>query len=177
MDPVFCPDCDTRRFTLDTPCLSCTRHKQARHNPSLPLERFRCSKCRCFRPITDYPLQDDNFRASTCSICHAHRRDEYLEQKGEPVSQARRARQLIKARQVIKKALRVRIQGEKRKKWWLEARKRWEQGDRGFVQRDIRSFQKGPEYCEGPYRQWVGYIDPREEGWREESWEGLADSL
>ena len=65
--------------------------------------------------------------------------------------------------------MRVRIQGEKRKKWWLEARKRWEQGDRGFVQRDIRSFQKGPEYCEGPYRQWVGYIDPREEGWREES--------
>jgi hypothetical protein len=22
------------------------------------------------------------------------------------------------------------------------------------------SFQKGPEYCEGPYRQWVGYSDP-----------------
>ena len=24
---------------------------------------------------------------------------------------------------------------------------------------------------EGPYRQWAGYLDPREEGWREESWE------
>jgi hypothetical protein len=24
---------------------------------------------------------------------------------------------------------------------------------------------------EGPYRQWVGYIEPRKENWREESWE------
>jgi hypothetical protein len=79
--PVFCPNYNARRFTLDTPCLSCQRHNQAR-NPSLPLERFRCSKCRCFRPITDYPLGQDDFRAATCSIWDVRRRDEYREQKG-----------------------------------------------------------------------------------------------
>jgi hypothetical protein len=88
---------------------------------------------------------------------------EPFRQKGEPVSQARRARQLIKTRRVIEKALRARIQGEKRKEQWLDMRKRWEQGE--FIQAthgDIMSFQKGPECCEGPYRQWVGYSDPWE---------------
>jgi hypothetical protein len=54
----------------------------------------------------------------------------------------------------------------------------------------IESFRKGEEYCEGPYRQWVGYTDLRESSTgvgeslqgeergdtgREESWEGLTD--
>jgi hypothetical protein len=66
-------------------------------------------------------------------------------------------------------ALKARIQGEKRKELWLEARIRWKQGD-GGKQRDIESFRKGEEYSEGLYRQWVGYIEPREENWREENW-------
>jgi hypothetical protein len=123
----------------------------------------------------DYPSRDDDFRAATCSTCHTRRRDEYLEQKGEPVSQARRARQLTKARQVVKKALQARIQGEKRKEQWLDTRKRWEQGE--FIQAtqgDIMSFQKGPEYYEGPYRQWVGYSDPWEVSISaSDAWDGL----
>jgi hypothetical protein len=88
---VFCPDYGARQFT--TSCISCERYKQAR-NPSLPLERFHCSKCKQFRPITDYPLRDDNFRASYYYICHARRRDQYREEKGEPVSQEGRVRRL-----------------------------------------------------------------------------------
>ena len=117
-------------------------------------------------------------------MCRERDRDSYRKQKGEPVSQARRARQLTKARRVVEKALQARIREEKKKKWWLEARKRWEQGDRGFVQWQIESFQKGEEYCEGPYRQWVGYTDPREgsigvsEAWNgpREGGEGSADN-
>jgi len=76
-------------------------------------------------------------------------------------------------------------------------RKRWEQGEFtegwGITQAQIESFRKGEEYCEGPYRQWVGYTDPREgsignsEAWNgpqrgvegsadeSESWEGSID--
>ena len=169
--------------TIESPCKLCQAKHKARQNPSLPLERFRCSKCKCFRPITDYPLQDDNYRAFTCRICHERDRDSYRERKGE-LTKERRAWRFTRAQRVVEKALHARIRGEKTKKWWLEARKRWEQGDRGFVQWQIESFQKGEEYCEGPYRQWVGYTDPREgsigvsEAWNgpREGGEGSADN-
>jgi hypothetical protein len=84
---------------------------------------------------------------------------------------------------------------EKLKGHWLKARQRWEQGELtegwGVTREQIKSWQKGEEYCEGPYRQWVGYTYPREsstgvgeslrEGFIEgresfrESWEGLTD--
>jgi hypothetical protein len=95
---------------------------------------------------------------------------------------------------------------EKLKGLWLKARQRWEQGELtegwGVTREQIESWQKGEEYCEGPYRQWVGYTYPREsstgvgeslregfiegrESFREssrgegsqgeESWEGLTD--
>jgi hypothetical protein len=200
--PVFCPLCRARRFTLDTPCQSCQRHEKARQNPSFPLERFRCSRCKSFRPITDYPLdRQSNFRAATCSVCHARRRDEYYEGKGEPVSKEGRARRFTRAQRIVEKALRGRIREEKLKGHWLKARERWERGELtegwGATRKQIKSWQKGEEYCEGPYRQWVGYTDPREsstgvgeslreslvEGSRgeegdtdqEESWEGSTD--
>jgi len=136
----------------------------------------RCPTCKRIRPVADFPLDRNNRRTATCTTCLARLRDFYRERKGEPVSKERRVRRFKRAQRVVEKALQARIRGEKTKKWWLEARKRWEQGDQGFVQRDIRSFQKGEEYCEGPYRQWVGYTDPREESWREESWEeGVID--
>ena len=31
-----------------------------------------------------------------------------------------------------------------------------------FSRAQIKSFRKGEKYYKGPYRQWVGYIDPRE---------------
>ncbi|KAH8775016.1 hypothetical protein F5882DRAFT_164682 [Hyaloscypha sp. PMI_1271] len=188
--PVFCPLCRARRFTLDVPCQSCQRHEEARHTPSFPLERFRCSKCKSFRPITDYPLDQSNFRAATCSVCHARRRDEYCEGKGEPVSKEGRVRRFRRAQRVVEKALQGRIREEKLKGHWLKARERWERGELtegwGATREQIESWRKGGEYCEGPYRQWVGYTDPREsstgvgEGLREgsqgeESWEGLTD--
>ena len=76
--------------TIKSPCKLCQAQHQARQNPSLPLERFRCSMCKCFRSITDYPLRDD-YRAFTCRMCRERDRDSYRKQKGEPVSQARRA--------------------------------------------------------------------------------------
>ena len=108
---------------------------------------------------------------ASCTICLARLRDSYRERKGESVSKEGRARQLTHAKRVVERALRARIQVERRKELWLEARKQWEQGDGGYIQRDIRSFRKREEYCEGPCRQWVGYTEPREENWREESWE------
>ena len=182
--PIFCPLCRARRFTLDTPCQSCQRHEKARQNPSFPLERFRCSKCKSFRLITNYPLdQQSNFRAATCSVCHTRRRDEYREGKGEPVSKEGRARRFRRAQRVVEKALQGRIREEKLKGHWLKARERWEQGELtegwGATRRQIESWRKGGEYCEGPYRQWVGYTVPREslrEGSQgEEGWEGLTD--
>jgi hypothetical protein len=107
---------------------------------------------------------------ASCTICLARLRDSYRERKGETVSKDGQAQRLMRARRVIEKALKARIQGEKRKELWLEARKQWEQGDGGFRQRDIESFRKGEEYCEGPYRQWIGYTEPREENWREKNW-------
>jgi hypothetical protein len=50
-------------------------------------------------------------------------------------------------------------------------RKQWEEGERGFINGDIKSFWKGEEYYEGPYWQWVGYTEPREENWRDKSWD------
>lgn len=94
--PVFCPIYDTRQFTLDPPCPDYERREKAR-DASFPLERFKYSKCKCLRPITDYPLDSRDFRAATCSACHARRRDEYLEQKGEPVSKEGRARRFRRA--------------------------------------------------------------------------------
>jgi hypothetical protein len=55
---------------------------------------------------------------------------------------------------------------EKLKGHWLKARERWERGELtegwGAIGKQIESWQKGEEYCEGPYRQWVGYTVPRE---------------
>jgi hypothetical protein len=56
------------------------------------------------------------------------------------------------------------MQGEKRKERWLDIRREWEQDE-------IQSFQNGPVYSEGPYRQWVGYIELWEENWRDKSWD------
>jgi hypothetical protein len=100
----------------------------------------------------------------------------------------------VRAQWVVEKALQVRIREEKLKKGWLNARERWIQGELtkgwGIMREYIESFQKGEEYREGPYRQWVGYTDPRETSTgvgeslqgeergntgREESWEGLTD--
>jgi hypothetical protein len=63
-------------------------------------------------------------------------------------------RQLQQARRVVEKALRARIRGEKRKEWWLKAREQWKNGYTfRFTRGEIKSFKKGREYCEGPYRQ------------------------
>jgi hypothetical protein len=140
--------------------------------------------------------RQSNFRAATCSVCHARRRDEYCEGKGEPVSKEGRVRRFRRAQRVVEKALQGRIREEKLKGHWLKSRERWERGELtegwGVTREMIESWRKGGKYCEGPYRQWVGYTDPREgstgvrEGLRaeeslaeglqeEESWECLTD--
>ncbi|KAH8790730.1 hypothetical protein BGZ57DRAFT_1000863 [Hyaloscypha finlandica] len=83
------------------------------------------------------------------------------------------------AQRIVERALRVRIRGEKLKGHWLKARERWERGELtegwGATRKQIESWQKGEEYCEGPYRQWVGYTDPRESSTG--VGEGLRESL
>ena len=158
--------CPLVRSHTENPCELCQAKFQARQNPSLPLERFRYSKCKCFRPITDYPLRDDDYRASTCRACHERDSDTYRERKGEPVSKEGRARRFRQAQRVIERALRARIRGERLKGHWRKAREQWERGEliEGWVTRaEIKSFEEGV-YRKGPYRQWVGYTDPREEG-------------
>jgi hypothetical protein len=168
--------CPLARLHAERPCKLCQAQLQARQNPSLSLERFRCSKCKRFRPITDYPLRDDDFRASTCRTCHEKDRDSYRERKGEPVSKEGRVRRFAQAQRVVERALRARIREERIKRNWLEARERWERGELAGVN---DSFEEGV-YRKGPYRQWVGYTDPREEGWEGvtgagEAWEGESN--
>ncbi|KAH8775822.1 hypothetical protein BGZ57DRAFT_1004729 [Hyaloscypha finlandica] len=150
--PVFCLACHARRFTLDTPCPRCKRSEEAR-NPSLPLERFRCSKCKCFRPITDYPLDSRDFRAATCSACHTRRRDSYREQRGMPVSQEGRVRRFKRAQRVVEKALRTRIRREEVRERAVKAQEREEWWERTGQELWREAIQKGE--------------DPRIQGWEE----------
>ena len=163
--PVFCPICNTRRFTLDPPCPGCERREKAR-DPSFPLERFKCFKCKCFKPIADYPLDSRDFRAATCSACHARRRDEYREQKGEVIPE-RRAWRFKRAQQVVEKALRERIRVEKRQKQWLEKQERWRVGEGGFRQYEIESFMLDDA-------DWYGPLSEEDFAALEEAWKGVS---
>jgi hypothetical protein len=132
--------------------------------------------CKCFRSIIDYPLRDD-YRAFTCRICHERDRDLYCERKGEPILKEARVWRFTRAQRIVEKALQVWLREEKRKERWLDMWKRWEQGEFtegwGITRAQIKGFQKGEEYCEGPYRQWVGYTDPREGSTgNSEAWNG-----
>jgi hypothetical protein len=118
--------CPLARLHTGSPCKLCQARYKARQNPSLPLERFRCSACKCFRPITDYPLRDDNFRASTCRTCHERDRDSYRERKGEPVSKEGRARRFARAQRVVERALKKRIRREEARERALKVKERGE---------------------------------------------------
>ena len=129
----------------------------------------RCSTCKRKRLTTDFCYDHDGeYRYASCNACLARADETYRERKGEPVSQATRARRWKRAGRVVEKALRARVRQERRKKEWIETRERWKQGKLpGLLPEQVESFRRGEEYCEGPYRQWVGYTDPREEGCEE----------
>ena len=74
-------------------------------------------------------------------------------QKGKLVSKEGRARRFARAQRIVKKALRVRLREEKRKQWWLERKRLWEQEEDVEVSRGDVEGCKGGEYREGPYRQ------------------------
>jgi hypothetical protein len=152
-----CPTCQRPRITLNlnTPCQQClARQDVRRHIPSLPLERFRCSKCKCFRPIQDYPLKD-GFRTLSYRACHVQRRDQYREQKGEEISQEGRARRFTRAQRVVEKALKAQL----RKEQALDQRERQqrEQGQKfpepqavqEYWQREQESRKRRERYQEG----------------------------
>jgi hypothetical protein len=107
----------------------CIRCEERNHIPLADQTHDRCSTCKRIRPVYDFPLDRNNYRTASCATCLARLRDSYREQKGEPVLEERRARQLTQAKRVVEKALQARIQGEKKKKRWLDKRKQWKQGD------------------------------------------------
>jgi hypothetical protein len=199
--PRYCHECQTCLISLASVSL-CGRCEERHRIPRSARTSDRCSTCKRIRPVHDFPLDRNNIRMLSCSACLSRLRDSYRERKGKPVSREGRARRFRQAQRTVERALRVRIREEKLKRHWLRARERWEQGELtegwGITRRQIESWQRGEEYCEGPYRQWVGYTDPREsstgvgeslpedfiegressqgEGSQgEEGWEGLTD--
>lgn len=172
--------------------------------------------------MTDFSYDRNNIRTLSCSACLARLRDSYREQKGEPVSKEGRARRFKRAQRVVERALRARLQTERIRKTYREAKREWEEGapDGRFIRGDLQRFllkdefwygslsdedfealreawkgvprEEGPpgleeirtalyrkreykgamERHKNPYRQWEGYIDPREGS---EAWEGPQD--
>ncbi|KAL5327821.1 hypothetical protein ACEPPN_005527 [Leptodophora sp. 'Broadleaf-Isolate-01'] len=118
---------------------------------------IRCPTCKRWQSTDEYPTG-----RKTCKSCLSRLRDVYRQQKGKPVSDKGRKRQFTQAQQVVEKAMRERLRLEKWKVWWLEDRARWLQGGRDFRNGDLATFEKGPVYLNGPYRQWEGYAEPRE---------------
>ncbi|KAH9220759.1 hypothetical protein DL95DRAFT_382678 [Leptodontidium sp. 2 PMI_412] len=147
-----------KTFKSDSACISCP---------------IRCSTCKQYRSADDFSGR------KTCASCRSRLRDVYRERKGEPVENpARRLKQTWKR---VEEALQSRLAHEKKKAQWLEGRELWLRGKRDiFTTSELASFPKGPIYLFGPYRQWVGYSEPREEplrhgyGWDdpEGGWDG-----
>ena len=177
-----CPTCQRPRITLnpDTPCQQClARQDVRRHIPSLPPERFRCSKCKCFRLIQDYPFKD-SFRALSCCACHVQRRDQYREQKGEEISQEGRARRFTRAQRVVEKALKARLRKEqaidRRERQREQGQKFWEpQAVQEYWQREQESrerrerYQEGREGPQGVQEDWEGLQGDQEDC---DNWQG-----
>jgi hypothetical protein len=173
----YCHECQTCLITLGSESL-CVRCKERHRIPRTARVTDRCSMCKRIRPILDFTLDRNNVRAYTCFVCHERRRDSYRERTGEPISKEGRVRRFKQAQRIVEKALRARIRGERLKGHWLKAREQWERGELDYEE----GFEEGV-YRVGPYRQWVGYTDPREESIREEeraadreeSWEGEGE--
>jgi hypothetical protein len=123
--------------------------------------------CKRIRPIIDFPLDRASLRAYTCSVCHVRRRDSYRRQRGKPVSKEGQVRQFARARQVVEKVLRARLQKEKIRRRWQERREQWAKGESwGMVQREIESFMLQDEH-------WLGPLSREDFTALEESWKGV----
>ncbi|PVH67993.1 hypothetical protein DL98DRAFT_523024 [Cadophora sp. DSE1049] len=84
----------------------------------LPANRLRCSGCKSYRKVTDYPLRDDGYRLSTCRTCQNRKREQYREKKGEFI-QGRHDRR-------VRREQTARVQRQKQGIWTLEERASWE---------------------------------------------------
>jgi hypothetical protein len=127
--PCYCHKCQTRLISLKS-LISlklnslCTRCEERSQIPWSARTEDRCSTCKRIRPVCDFPLDRNSNRTLSCAACHARLRAVYRERKGGPVSQEKRARQFARAQRIVEKALQARIQGEERRKRWLETRER-----------------------------------------------------
>ena len=101
----------------------CTRCEERNRIPLADRTHDRCSTYKRIRPVYDFPLDRNNYQTASCATCLARLRDSYRERKGESVSKEGQARRLTHAKRVIERALRARIQVERRKELWLEVRK------------------------------------------------------
>ncbi|KAH9203999.1 hypothetical protein DL95DRAFT_398858 [Leptodontidium sp. 2 PMI_412] len=159
-------------------CVLCQRVRPASESDSTT---YACISCPVYCPTCkQYRSANDFSGRKTCMyplpISTSRRASR---KKGKPVSNEGRVRQFARAQRVIEEAMRNRLRLEKQKASWLEGRERWLQVDRWFGNWQLATFEKGPEYLDGPYRQWEGYMEPRERscgyvGWEvpEGGWDG-----
>jgi len=124
----YCHQCKNHVLYFTSKSFLCTRCEERNHIPLADQTHDQCSTCKRIRPVCDFPLDRNNNRTLSCAPCLIRLRDVYREQRGELTKEGRACR-LAQTRQVIEKALKARIQGEKRKELWLEARKQWEQNE------------------------------------------------
>ncbi|KAH6698455.1 hypothetical protein BKA61DRAFT_583282 [Leptodontidium sp. MPI-SDFR-AT-0119] len=169
--PRYCSTCGTRLISMRSqyqePVSTC---RQCREREAIPWNERQtdlCLSCKQIRPVSDFLIDRLNQRTATCLLCHNRKQDYYREKKGLPLSAEGRARQFKRAQRVVDRALRNRLRLEKQKT-------RWHKG-----------FYGSPTWNRGPYRQWEGYTEPREEGYtdldpqegQEDPQEGQEDPL
>ncbi|KAH9207854.1 hypothetical protein DL95DRAFT_395671 [Leptodontidium sp. 2 PMI_412] len=169
--PRYCSTCGTRLISMRSqyqePVSTC---RQCREREAIPWHERQtdlCLSCKQIRPVSDFLIDRLNQRTATCLLCHNRKQDYYREKKGLPLSAEGRARQFKRAQRVVNRALRNRLRLEKQKT-------RWHKG-----------FYGSPTWNRGPYRQWEGYTEPREEGYtdldpqegQEDPQEGQEDPL
>jgi len=149
----YCQQCQTCLISHSNLRL-CGRCQEREMVPRAERLSDLCLKCKCIRPILDFPLRY-GLRQYTCSKCHTRRRDQYNQERGRPVSEAGRTRQLARARRVIELALQARLQKERQRRAWEEGRAQWQLGQQGFTIGQIESFRR-EQFYQGIYCQWQG---------------------
>jgi hypothetical protein len=119
----YCHQCRTCVLSFASKSFLCTRCEERNRIPWADRTHDRCPTCKRICLVADFPLNRNNYRTASCAVCLARLRDSYRERKGESVSKEGQARRLTHVKRVVERALQTRIQLERRKELWLEARK------------------------------------------------------
>ncbi|RFU31586.1 hypothetical protein B7463_g4753, partial [Scytalidium lignicola] len=80
---------------------------------SFPPERLKCTTCKRFQAITNYPFRRGGFHTHSCSTCQIRLQNRYRKQRGIPVSEEGKVYQI---QQATRQATRQAKNKEKQKK-------------------------------------------------------------